>query len=87
MCDICKICTQIKSKTKLLVPKLDFLWKHVGCCKALVAMLGVKVGDHYFLKTNYHVVNEKLYFSKDFKIVLQQITYGGIQVDKKKKIV
>jgi hypothetical protein len=70
-----------------LVPKLDSLWKHVGCCKALVAILGIKVGDHYFLKTNYDVANEKLYFSKGSKLVLQQITYGAIQVDKKKKIV
>jgi hypothetical protein len=70
---------------KPLVPKLDSLWKHVGCCKALVAMLGVKTGDHYFLKTNYHVANEMLHFSKGFEIVLQQITYGAIQVDKKKK--
>ncbi len=69
-CDICKICTQIESKDKLLVPNLDSQWKHVGCCKALVAMLRVKVGDHYFLKTNYHATNEKLYFSKGSKIVL-----------------
>jgi hypothetical protein len=26
-------------------------------------MVGVKAGDHYFLKTNSHVTNEKLYFS------------------------
>ncbi len=45
------------------------------------------MGDHYFLKTNYHVANEMLYFSKGFEIVLQQITYGAIQVNKKKKIV
>jgi len=37
---------------------------------ALVAMLGIKVGDNYFLKTNYHVANEKLYFFKGFEIVL-----------------
>ncbi len=70
-CDIYNICTRIKSKKKLMVPKLGFLWKHVGYCKALVAMLGVKVWDHYFLKTNYDVANEKLYFSKGFEIVLQ----------------
>jgi len=53
----------IKGKNKLLVPNLDSLWKHVGCYKVLIAMVGVKVGDHYFLKTNSHVTNEKLYFS------------------------
>jgi hypothetical protein len=30
--------------------------------KNLITMLGVKVGDHHFLKTNVHVFNENLYF-------------------------
>jgi hypothetical protein len=30
----------------------------------------VKMGDHYFLKTNSHVTNEELYFSKGFKTML-----------------
>jgi hypothetical protein len=47
----------------------------------------VKMGDHYFLRTNSHVANEKLNFSKGSKTMLQQITHGAIQVDKKKKIV
>jgi hypothetical protein len=46
----CKIYTQMKDINKLLVPKLDSLLKHVGHHKVLVAMLGVKKGDHYFLK-------------------------------------
>jgi hypothetical protein len=66
----CKVCSLIDGKNKLLVIKLDSLWKHAGCCKALVAMLRVKVGEHYFLKFNAHVVNEKLYFAKGSKIVL-----------------
>ncbi len=45
------------------------------------------MGDHYFLPTNFHVANEELYFSKGFKTLLQQITHGAIQVDKKTKIV
>jgi hypothetical protein len=47
----------------------------------------VKMGDHYFLKTNFHVPNKELYFSKSFKTLLQQIIHCAIQVDKKKKIV
>jgi len=51
-------------------------------------MWGVKVGEHYFLKSNAHVDNEKLYFAKGSKIVLQQVTHGAIQFfDKRKKIV
>jgi len=46
----CKIYTQMKDINKLLVPKLDSLLKHVGHHKVLVTMLGVKMGDHYFLK-------------------------------------
>jgi len=38
--------------------------------KALIAMLGVKVGDHHFLKTNVHVLNEKLYFVIGVKTML-----------------
>ncbi len=50
--------------------KLDSLWKRASCCKALVVMPRVKVGEHYFLKSNAHVANEKLYFAKGSKTVL-----------------
>jgi hypothetical protein len=66
----CRICKWIEGKDKFLVPNLNSLWKHAGHHKALVAMLGVKVMYHYFLKMNFHVANEKLYFSKGFQIVL-----------------
>jgi energy-converting hydrogenase Eha subunit F len=41
----------------------------------------VKVGEHYFLKTNAHVINEKLYFVKGLEIVLQQVAKGVTQVN------
>jgi hypothetical protein len=59
----CKICTWIESKNKLLVPNLDSLRKHVGHSKALVAMVGVKMGDQC---NQWKVV----FFSKGFEIVL-----------------
>jgi hypothetical protein len=65
----CKIYTWIEGIDKLLVPKLDFLWKHDGCHKP-VAMPRVKMGDHYFLKMNFRVANDKLHFSKGFKTML-----------------
>ncbi len=37
----CKVCTQIEGKNKLLIPKLDFLWKHACHPKVLVTMLKV----------------------------------------------
>jgi hypothetical protein len=45
----CKTYTQMKDINKLLVAKLDSLSKHVGHHKVLVTMLGVKMGNHYFL--------------------------------------
>jgi len=69
-----------------LVPKLESLLKHVRLHKALVAMLRVKMEDHYFSEKQFHVANEKLYLSKGFETMLQQITHGAIQVDKKKNL-
>jgi hypothetical protein len=46
------------------VPKLDYLWKHVSQKKAKVASMGVVVEDFYLLKTNQHVINEKLYIQR-----------------------
>jgi hypothetical protein len=55
-----KVCSFIDGKNKLLVAKFDSLWKHAGRHKTSVVMPGVKVGEHYFLKSNAHVANEKL---------------------------
>jgi hypothetical protein len=38
------------------------------------------------MKTNVHVINEKLYFDIDYEIELQQAVHGAI-IQKKKKIV
>jgi hypothetical protein len=37
----------------------------------------VKVGEHYFLKSNAHVVNEKFHFAKGLEIVLEQVINGA----------
>ncbi len=43
------------------------------------------MGEHYFLKSNFHLVNEKFYFTKGLKIVFQQVTHGVAQfLDKRK---
>ncbi len=39
------------------------------------------MGEHYFLKTNAHVINEKLYFAKGPEIVLQQVVRGATRVN------
>ncbi len=35
---------------KVMVLKIDYLWKHVGCCKTLVSMLNVKAKGTLFLE-------------------------------------
>jgi hypothetical protein len=82
-----KVCAQIEGKEKLLTPKINYLWKHVRHCKTLVFMPKVKAGEHYFLETIVDVANEKLYFGKCFKIMLQQVVESVTWVDRKKKIV
>ncbi len=47
-----------------MVFKLEYLWKHVGQWKVVVAFVCVVVGDFYFLRTNQHVINDKLYVQK-----------------------
>jgi hypothetical protein len=37
---------------KMLVPKIDFLWKHVGRKKALANMGCVKQDEYYFFTKN-----------------------------------
>ncbi len=69
-----------------MVAKLDSLWKHVGHKKTIVAFVGVVMGDIYFLKTNQHTINEKLYVQRGRNFVLQQVV-EGVVVEQKKKLV
>jgi len=54
----------LKVGEKLLVPKLDSLWKHCGRRKATTSFGNVKVGEYYFLGNNAHVKNESIYFAR-----------------------
>jgi len=60
----CKVCNIIEGWDKIFVLKLDLLWKHVGQRNATIASTSVAIGDFYFLKTNQHVLNEKLYVQR-----------------------
>jgi len=57
-------------RNKFFIPKLNFLWKHVGHFEVLVVMPWVKKEKHYLLKNNIHVANEKLYFAKGLETML-----------------
>jgi hypothetical protein len=59
----CKVCYEVEGREKLLVPKIDSLWKHAGRRRALTSIGTMKKEDHYFLTTNQHVRNEHVYFS------------------------
>lgn len=63
----CKICSDVDGKDKLLVLKLDSLWKHVGRRKAMTSSGKVKVGEYYFLSNNAHVKNENFFFARSRK--------------------
>jgi len=66
-----------------LVAKSDSLWKQVGHKKATVASTSVTMGDIYFLKSNQHVINEKLYAQRGRDFVLRQVV-KGVMVERKK---
>lgn len=59
----CIVCNKVEGQDKLLVAKIDSLWKHVGCKKVEKNLsLGrrkVNKGKFYFLLENMHVCNEK----------------------------
>jgi hypothetical protein len=59
----CKVYNRIEGHDKLLVPKLNSLWKHVNPRKAIAPTTNVVGKEHYFLKTNQHVFKEHLYAS------------------------
>ena len=60
----CKICSNVEGRDKLLVPKLDSLYKHCGRRKAKTSFGKVVAGEHYFLSNNVHVRNEKFFFAR-----------------------
>jgi hypothetical protein len=76
----CRICTNVKGRDKLLVPKIDGLWKHAGRRRALVNFGNVRKGDFYFLSTNQHVKNKKNYFARGGggATVMQKIAKGVV---------
>jgi hypothetical protein len=59
----CKVCLHVEGREKLLVVKIDSLWKHARRKKALTTFDRVKKGDFYFLSTNQHVKNECVFFA------------------------
>jgi len=57
----CIIYSKVKSRKKLLIPKLDFLLKHSKMRKTIYTILGVKVGKFYENKKCAHKKNQVLF--------------------------
>jgi hypothetical protein len=82
----CKVCSKIKRHNKLLVSKLNFLWKHSGERNATITIFNVvAMGEYYFSKKNQHVFNESLYVSKGKDYVVQQVVARIVVEGGKKK--
>jgi hypothetical protein len=72
----CKVYNKIKGCDKLLVPKLNSLWKHVNNRKAITPTTSVATREHYFLKINQHVFNEHLCASISRDSMVQHVARG-----------
>jgi hypothetical protein len=83
----CRICIDVKGRDKLFISKIDGLWKHARRRRALANFRNVRKGDFYFLSTNQHVKNKKIYFAKGGgATVLQQLAKEVVQ-ERHKKLV
>ncbi len=78
----CKVCNVIDGRNRLLVTNSNSLWKHFSHMKATIASTDVVTGGIYFLKTNQHMINEKLYVQKGKNYVSWQVV-EGVAVEQK----
>jgi len=65
------VCVHIEGKYELIIPKLDYLWKHASHCKALEAMLKVKKKNIISMKNN-------ILPQLGLKTMLQHVIHGVI---------
>lgn len=64
------ICIDIEGREKLLVSKINSLYKHVGRRKVLEDMGKVHYGEQYYLGNNQYVKNERIYFAKNGQTII-----------------
>jgi hypothetical protein len=82
----CRFCSEVEGREKLLVPKIDGLWKYAEHRRALITFGSVKKGEHYFLATNQHVKNERRYFARVGDPIALQVARGAVKERKRKLI-
>jgi hypothetical protein len=82
----CKVCTFVEQRDKLLVAKIDSLWKHAGRRKALCDSAKLKKGEYYYLGQNQHIQNEQIYYARAGESILDKVAAGFTQERKKKMV-
>lgn len=80
------ICAKIEARDKLLLSKLDSLYKHQGRQKTKLTILGACVkGEYYVSHECIHVKNEMLLLTLNCDIVVEQLTHG-VPLERRRKI-
>jgi hypothetical protein len=82
----CKVCSFVERREKLLVPKIDSSWKHVGCRKVLCDSTKVKKEEYYNFGHNEHMKNKNIYNARAGESILDKVTVGLTQERKKKMV-
>jgi hypothetical protein len=82
----CKVCTFVERRDKLLVAKIDSLWKHAGRRKALCNSAKLKKGEYYYLGQNQHIKNKQIYYARAGESILDKVAAGFTQERKKKMV-
>ncbi len=80
----CTICSKVEGRKKLLIPKLDYLLKHLGRRKTTFAMPKVKVGEFYENKKCAYAKKQVLFAQILVNFVLQLVIYQGLASNKRK---
>ena len=83
----CKVCSTIKGKPKLIVPKWNNLEKHIGKRRAVVDLpkKSMKKGHCYWNKSCKHVKNQELFVSR--KTNMLQMVWNTIVEKSRRKFV
>jgi len=68
------MCSNIEWKDKLLIPKLDNLFKNVNKKKTWVGKLDIQIRKFYFFKNSQHVKNEAIFASMAKENVFHLVT-------------
>lgn len=87
----CIVCSKVEGKDKLLVSKIDGLWKHAGRRKAERDMIfgkkKIKRGEQYFITDCGHVKNEKIYFASLGQDTVARQVIQSSTIERRRKVV